>query len=68
MQVNLIIDCTLEAPNEYRAKEIVEQGIRVIGSYKQSLTTFDLVDIDFISIKESEGIVDLWEYRKNRET
>ena len=66
MQVNLIIDCTLEAPNEYRAKEMVRNNLKhgqVICHYDEKV-----IDIDFISIKESEGIVDLWEYRKNRET
>ena len=64
MQVNLIVDCTLEAPNEYTAKEMVEKDLRFnINNPDQ-----EVIDIDFISIKESEGIVDLWEYRKNRET
>ena len=64
MQVNLIVDCTLEAPNEYTAKEMVEKDLRVnINNPDQ-----EVIDIDFISIKESEGIVDLWEYRKKRET
>ena len=67
MQVNLIIDCTLEAPNEYTAKEMVEKGLRTLESYSSPFTT-EVIDTDFISIKESEGIVDLWEYRKNRET
>jgi len=64
MQVNLIVDCTLEAPNEYTAKEMVEKDLRFnINNPDQ-----EVIDIDFISIKESEGIVDLWEYRKKRET
>ena len=64
IQVNLIVDCTLEAPNEYTAKEMVEKDLRVnINNPDQ-----EVIDIDFISIKESEGIVDLWEYRKKRET
>ena len=66
IQVNVIIDYTLESPNEYRAKEIVEQGIRTLESYTG--LTAEVIDIDFISTKESEGVVDLWEYRKNRET
>ena len=64
MQVNLIVDCTLEAPNELTAKEMVEKDLRFnINNPDQ-----EVIDIDFISIKESEGIVDLWEYRKKRET
>ena len=66
IQVNVIIDCTLESPNEYRAKEIVEKGIRTLESYTD--LTAEVIDIDFISTRESEGVVDLWEYRKNRET
>ena len=67
MQVNLIIDCELEAPNEDTAKQMVRNNLKhVQGNYYH----YDekVIDIDFISIKESEGIVDLWEYRKNRET
>ena len=49
MQVNLIVDCTLEAPNEYTAKEMVEKDLRVnINNPDQ-----EVIDIDFISIKES---------------
>ena len=64
MQVNLIVDCTLEAPNEHTAKEMVEKDLR----FNIKNPDQEVIDIDFISIKESEGIVDLWEYRKNRET
>ena len=69
LQINLIVDVELQAPNEEKAIEDCEKlwNLTVFGSSVKELsqyTHFDkigLTDFDVISCKEEEGIIDLFE-------